>query len=212
MALRPLQMEIGLVVIENLGINLYGELSPVISGIVANSWDADATKVKIGLPVGDINDDSSITISDNGNGMSRDEILDKYLRIGRKRRDEDGDKTPKGRDVIGRKGIERISVFGVARKVTVTTIREGKKNEFKMDIDDILKCAKAKDPYEPVVTATDEDVNKPDGTTITLAGLKRMARVVPKKVRKNIARSFSIIGDGFKVYVNGDEINWSDKF
>ena len=72
MALRPLQMEIGLVVIENLGINLYGELSPVISGIVANSWDADATKVKIGLPAGDINDDSSITISDNGNGMSRE--------------------------------------------------------------------------------------------------------------------------------------------
>ena len=35
-------MKIELTAIEDLGIKLYGKLPPVISEIVANSWDADA--------------------------------------------------------------------------------------------------------------------------------------------------------------------------
>ena len=212
MGREPLRMKIELTVIEDLGIKLYGKLPPMISEIVANSWDADATEVRIELPEGDIDDGSTITIRDDGGGMSRDDILCKYLRIGRKRRDEDGGRTSGGRDVMGSKGIGKISVFGVASKVTVTTIKDGKRNGFKMDIDDILKCAKGAGVYEPAVTADDEDAAGPDGTTITLAGLKRKTGVVPETVRRNIAKHFSVIGDGFRVYVNGDEIVQSDKF
>lgn len=86
----PLALKIGLPVIEDLGIKLYGKLPPVMSEIVANSWDADAKKVEIRLPDGPIKKDSTITVSDDGTGMSYDDIAERYLQIGRKRRDEDG--------------------------------------------------------------------------------------------------------------------------
>ena len=205
-------MEIQLTVIEDLGVKLYGKLPPVISEIVANSWDADAAEVRIELPEGDIDDGSTITIRDDGGGMSRDDILRKYLVVGRKRREEGGSETPGGRVVMGRKGIGKISVFGAARRVAVTTIKGGKRNGFKMDIDDILRCAKDSGAYEPDVTADDEDSDEPDGTTITLAGLKRKTGVVPETVRRGIARHFSVIGGGFEVYVNDNKIVQSDKF
>lgn len=39
------KMKISLNIIEHLGINLYSNLPAVLSEIVANSWDADATEV-----------------------------------------------------------------------------------------------------------------------------------------------------------------------
>lgn len=86
----PLALEIGLPVIEDLGIKLYGKLPPVVSEIVANSWDADAKRVEIRLPEGPVDKGSTITVADDGTGMSYDDIAKRYLRIGRKRRDEDG--------------------------------------------------------------------------------------------------------------------------
>ena len=46
----PLVIKIELPVIEDLGIKLHGKLPPVISEMVANSWDADAKRVEITLP------------------------------------------------------------------------------------------------------------------------------------------------------------------
>ena len=40
-------MTITLNVLNNLGINLYSSVPAVLSEVVANSWDADATKVDI---------------------------------------------------------------------------------------------------------------------------------------------------------------------
>ena len=40
-------MSLSLNVLNHLGINLYSNIPAVLSEIVANSWDADATEVKI---------------------------------------------------------------------------------------------------------------------------------------------------------------------
>ena len=54
------QMTINFNILNHLGINLYSNVPAVLSEIVANSWDADATKVDIEMENG------KITITDNG--------------------------------------------------------------------------------------------------------------------------------------------------
>ena len=63
---------------------MYSTLPPVISELISNAYDADATEVKIYL--NDKDQEKSIIIEDNGHGMSFDEINDKFLLIGRNRR------------------------------------------------------------------------------------------------------------------------------
>ena len=211
---EPMAIGIDPPVIEGLGTGLHGSILPAISEMVANAWDADADRVDISLPEGAIADGSAIVISDNGNGMSYDDMAGKYLRIGRKRRDEDGggDRTPGGRRVMGRKGIGKLSVFGIARKVEVSTVRDGRRNTIAMNIDGMLKHAGGGGNYEPQVVDDDEHTGDANGTRITLTGLKRRTPVDMDSVRRGLSRHFSIICDDFKVAVNGAGITAGDKF
>jgi len=60
-------MRLSLSVLDHLGLNLYSNIPAVISEVVANSWDADATTVTM-----DIDRDSGrITVSDDGIGIRR---------------------------------------------------------------------------------------------------------------------------------------------
>ena len=114
---RKLQMTISLNVLEHLGINLYSNVPAVLSEIVANAWDADAKLVKI-----DINKTAgTITIEDDGTGMDRDGVIDRFLSVGFKRRTELGGTTPAGRKPMGRKGIGKLSIFSVAQTAEIYT-------------------------------------------------------------------------------------------
>lgn len=53
-------MSLSLNVLNHLGINLYSNIPAVLSEIVANSWDADATRVDITIS------DDEIVIKDDG--------------------------------------------------------------------------------------------------------------------------------------------------
>lgn len=63
---RKLEMSISLSALEHLGMNLYSNVPSVLSEIVANAWDADASKVDIGLD----KQAGKITIDDNGMGQN----------------------------------------------------------------------------------------------------------------------------------------------
>lgn len=67
------QMSINLQVLNHLGLNLYSNTSAVLSEVVANAWDADATEVNIQI------DGDTISITDNGIGMNLADINNKYL-------------------------------------------------------------------------------------------------------------------------------------
>lgn len=211
-ARAPLALEIGLTVIEDLGIKLYGKLPPVMSEVVANSWDADAKKVEIRVPDGPVEKGSTITVSDDGTGMSYDDIAKRYLQIGRKRRGEDGtDRSAGGRRIMGRKGIGKLSVFGAACTVTVSTTRGGRRTTFRMNIDDILSSAKANNAYSPVVIDDDVETGDADGTVVSLTELRRSSPVDPDSIRRGVARHFLVFGRGFEVLVNGRPIGPTDK-
>ena len=208
----PLEMEIQLSVVEDLGIKLYGYLPPVISEIVANAWDADAKKVDVTLPGKASSSDFEIVVRDDGHGMSYEEIREKYLLVGRKRRDEaGGEKTPEGRLPMGRKGIGKLSTFGVANTVEIDTIRGGERSSFRMELEELRKCAKDVGKYLPEVIAAKEKTDLKNGTTVTLSNLKRKTPVNVQSVTRSIAKNFSAIGEGFEVLVNGKPITHVDK-
>lgn len=121
--------------IEHLGIRMYSTLPPVMAELVANAYDADARKVTITLFDGD---EKRIIVSDNGDGMSYAEINDSFLRIGRNRRNESADTTKLGRRVIGKKGLGKLSFFGMSDCVEISTVKNGLKNVFEMNLSDIL--------------------------------------------------------------------------
>src|SRR3989442_9918484 len=113
--------------IEHLGLKLYVSLPPVIGELVSNAWDADAENVWVSLPAGSITDRSEIVVKDDGTGMDEQAVQEAYLRIGRNCREVLGRETTKikKRPMMGRKGIGKLSAFGVADELEVRTVHHG---------------------------------------------------------------------------------------
>ena len=204
-------MKVELTIIDSLGIKMYVSLPKVISEIVANCWDADATRIDIVLPEGAINEKSEILITDDGYGMSFEDINRLYLRVGRLRREEEEtDITPiYKRKIMGRKGIGKLSAFGVAKVLEIETCKDNILTLFRMDIDEIRSVAKTgkSTVYEPTILRDRERVARKNGTTVKLNKLKRTAAIRMSSLRKRLARRFSVLGRNFDVYVNGDRID-----
>ena len=208
---RKLTMRISLNALEHLGMNLYSNVPAVLSEVVANAWDADASKVVVRLDSGA----GVIRICDDGIGMTRDEVIDQFLTVGFRRRTVLGDETPKGRHPMGRKGIGKLSTISIATVVEVYTEKDSERTSFRMDRDAIRKKIEidGSPEYEP-----EETENWPQdhlgGTLVVLSGLSRnITKMTDVGLRTRIARRFSIIGpnNGFTVDVNGKEITASDR-
>lgn len=102
-----------------LGQDLITSDNIAIYELVKNSYDAHATKVLITF------EDDSITISDNGKGMSLDDLKNKWLFVGYSAK-SDGTEDASYRSKIkrkfaGAKGIGRISCDRLGSEVTLTT-------------------------------------------------------------------------------------------
>ena len=206
------RLTVGLSSLNHLGVNLYSSVPAVVSEAVANAWDADATEVCI-----DIRSDS-VTITDNGHGMTREECNKKYLTVGYARRKMDGPRSPGGRRVMGRKGIGKLSLFSVADVIEIHTARResGEKSGFVMDYEKIKQQIDNGDSTaKPLVLdpAAESKIAIEHGTVIRLTGLKRRIGEDARAIRKRLARRFSIIDPdkNFSVLVNGDPITIADR-
>ena len=212
----PLRMEFDVGTIKHLGLQMYSTLPSVIGELVANAWDANATQVAIDLPPGPVSGAASeITIVDNGIGMSEQDIRDKYMIVGRDRRDSDGtDETPKPlrRKVMGRKGIGKFSAFGIAREMEVESTKDGIVSRFTMNYDKMLAKSKDREIEFPLDPPSGTVV---EGTKITLRTITKFhnRRISPAPLRRRIARRFAVIGasSDFSVVINGSEISPVDR-
>lgn len=177
--------------IEHLGIQMYHTLPPVISELVSNSYDADATEVKVQL--NDIGT-KSIIVEDNGHGMTYDDINSKFLKIGRNRRNRTNSQFSESgkRFVIGKKGIGKLSFFGISNNIKVETIRGNKKNVFELNWD---KLKSSTENYEPEVLIKDEITTENSGTKITLTQIKRKSPFDPNGIAYNLAKTFTVFDE-----------------
>jgi hypothetical protein len=203
-------MTVDLNVLDHLGINLYSNIAAVLTEAVANAWDADAGNVIISID----KKKDIITIEDDGCGMSIEDVNNKYLHIGYRRRLDESDKTSKGRPVMGRKGLGKLSLFSIADIIEVQSYKNKKAHGLRMNVADIRAALKAnKVSYSPSVLPK-KDIKIKKGTSITLREITR-----PKlfesmtALRTQLARRFSVIGDAFNftVKVNGKNITIADR-
>ena len=206
------RMNVDLNVLNHLGVNLYSNIPSVLAEVVANAWDADAETVQV-----DISEDpASITISDDGHGMSRNEINARFLKVGYRRREHAGPVTPKhGRLVMGRKGIGKLSLFSIANSIEVQTARNGRVNGFTMSLEDVERTiggGSDSSTYHPVPLSEDKLVIE-RGTRVVLTGIRRQVTRMQPALRRRLARRFSVIGsaNSFSVSVNQEPIDVADR-
>ena len=208
---RKLVMTISLNALEHLGINLYSNIPAVLSEIVANAWDADAAKVTVTID----KNSETIVIEDDGTGMDRDGVVDRFLTVGFKRRDELGETTAKGRKPMGRKGIGKLSIFSIAQIAEVYTAEKGERTAFRMDREVIRKAiaGKGQVAYEPE-ELTDWPNGLTKGTRIVLSKIsKSLSGMTVEGLKRRVARRFAVIGPkhGFVVSINGSAIGPEDR-
>ena len=213
----PYKLVISLTVLDDLGDKLYSSIPAVLSEAVANAWDADAREVSIQIDFAT----KTIVITDDGVGMDLNDVNDKYLTVGYRRRESGQVTTALGRHVMGRKGIGKLSLFSIANDIEIQTVKLDEngtavvngRHRFLMCLEDVRKSAKDRGEYRPVPLSL-EGIEIKKGTRLKLSNLRRtpIATTIPA-LRRRLARRFSIIGSrhGFSVVVQGSPIDVADR-
>lgn len=216
----PYRMRISRLTVDKLGIKLYDRVSAVLAEIIANAYDADATKVTVRLPFGSwlasLPDKPAvgpyeISVEDDGHGMSAEEVNSHYLLVGADRRNRFGkDRSrDKNRRVMGRKGIGKLAPFGICRTVEVVTAG-GKPEGEGYRVSHIMlhlphMLFDTDTDYLPEVGPLDGTFRSDPGTTIKLRDFNR--KLVPKgeELHRQLCARFGIRRDDWDVEVLNSE-------
>lgn len=183
--------------IDHLGIKLYSTFPPVIAELISNSYDADAENVEIRINY----DKKIVTVIDNGTGMTHDELNQNFLVIGRNRRKAEGTGLSKGknRKVTGKKGLGKLAVFGIANTIEVTSIKDGVKNAFSINYDDMK--AETDTEYRPNSICENEHTNEKSGTVVNIKEIKQKSIMSIDDLAYNLSRRFSFYDSDFEVKI-----------
>jgi len=159
-----------------LGDQLIGSSRLALFELVKNAYDADADEVTItfrnlGTP------DASITIRDNGQGMSLDTIESVWLVPGNDHREKDREqniRSPRyGRLPLGEKGVGRFAVHKLGDRVELVTRAEGHLEcTAKFDWDQLLEQTYLADAEITVHERSAEVFPSKTGTLIEIGRLR----------------------------------------
>ena len=189
--------------IDHLGIKLYSKFPPVIAEFISNSYDADAENVVIEIDY--IN--KIVTVKDDGIGMNHEELNENFLKIGRNRRKAEGTGVSKikGRKVTGKKGIGKLAVFGIANTIEVYSIKEGVKNAFSMNYNELK--AEVNDEYKPKPLYENEITDEKSQTQVIIKEITQKNIMDMDDLAYNLSKRFSFYDSNFKVYLFDVRLN-----
>lgn len=191
----PYQLRISRLTVDKLGVKLYDKVSAAVAELVANCYDADAETVRVKLPLSTLlgrranggneadGNHYTIEVMDDGHGMTPQEAIDFYLKVGRDRRratPSGGLSRKKKRPVMGRKGIGKLAPFGICRCMEIVSAGGSKTKDgylvshFFLDYDELLKDEETAVPIR--AGNLDGSYKKACGTTV------RLSDFFPKRV------------------------------
>ncbi|MGH6775873.1 BbrUII/HgiDII family restriction enzyme [Brucella tritici] len=205
------KFEVDLNVINHLGVGLYSSTPAALTELVANAWDAEANNVWIDVDP----QKNTIIIEDDGHGMSAQSIKDKFLHVGYSRRiASKSNKSISGkRNVMGRKGIGKLSMFALSNQVRVTSqVKDDLPIAFEIDVPSLKK--NLQEGKEIVLDELDAvPLRNGQGTRIELTDVLKTLNQTEKYLRVKLARRFSILGSAydFTLMLNGKEITEADR-
>ena len=203
-----------------LGRDLITSPDIAILELVKNSYDAHASKVEITF------DNDYLSIADNGKGMSKDDLINKWLFVAYSAKsDGTEDKSYRSkfkRHYAGAKGIGRMSCDRLARHLTLTT-RSAEENKTEiLDVDwSVFEIDKqAEFDMVNIPHETTEDVPKfplgsSFGTILEFTGLHLpWNREDIKRLKKSLEKMinpFSGTDDDFQIEIIAPEMMAEDK-
>lgn len=187
--------------IMSIGKDLIKDLPGALVELVKNSYDADASYVKITYLKNEEN--LKIVVEDDGHGMSQDIVLNTWM-VPSTDYKLKNKKSPKGRVYQGRKGLGRYAVSLLGNKLELITIREGMKTTANFDWEEFNSEKKLSDI--PIFVKTSETTEN-NGTKLIITNdngnnlAEKISEVDSEKVEKELSKLLSNI-KGFKIVVS----------
>lgn len=119
-----------------LGKGLYSNHWTAIAELVANGLDAQADSVKIYINLID-QENASIEIFDNGSGMDYNDLSEKYVLIGKDKREDDQISEEIKKQLMGRKGIGKLAALYMSNKYYLVSKKNGKETAWCLDASNV---------------------------------------------------------------------------
>ncbi|WP_043694406.1 ATP-binding protein [Luteibacter sp. 9133] len=185
----------------------YSSTEKAVKELVDNAWDADASVVRVVLPTPMTQE--PITIGDDGNGMTEEELRRHYLSIARDRRAAKGERTVgKKRLIKGRKGIGKFAGLMAASVMSLETKARGRCSRIQLTLDEL---SEAEDIERLPINHNVSDCPEAEhGTSIVLSELHQgLAYPDPDKLRQVLLQEYGR-QDDFTIFVNGKELGIDD--
>ena len=153
-----------------IGRDLIQDNYAAVVELVKNAYDADSPDVKIEFTAAPDHSGYSIVISDCGHGMSREEVINKWM-VPSTRDKVDKNKSPNGRIMQGRKGVGRYAASILGTDILLETITsKGEKTRVYVQWNDFEEAQYLDDVEIRIETAK---VCELSGTRLTMNGDKK---------------------------------------
>ena len=189
---------------------LLRELGPVahvpqvaLTELVANAWDAGATKVDLILPS---ESGGTLTVVDDGHGMTPEHFLRRWMTLRYDRLKHQGANVefPPGREhrprrAYGRNGVGRHGLLCFADEYQVDTWRDGKLSTF------VVGTESGPSPF--VLRSESYGVRHGSGTKLTVSVVRKLPD--PDEILTVLAARF-IHDPEFKIRVNGTSLTFAE--
>lgn len=185
----------------------YASTEKALKELVDNAWDADADQVSVLLP--QPLTDAPIVITDDGCGMTEEELRRHYLFIASDRRSRRGERTVgKNRLIKGRKGIGKFAGLMAASIMKLETRARGRVCGFTLRLEDL---ANVEDIEQlDIAFRSEACASHLHGTTITLSGLHQgLAYPDANKLRQVLLQDYGRQND-FRLCVDGKQLAVDD--
>ena len=192
--------------LDNIGLAMYSSIPKAISELVANCYDADASDVFIEIKTGKDGKISEIVIKDDGCGMSSEEIRNIYLSLGYNKRNSCKITPKHKRKPIGNKGIGKLSGLGIAKRMTIISVKNGEQSILEINRenfeDENVDINSIEFPFE----VNHIDDNSIHSTEVRLSDLLEHAvNLDISELRAFLVREFGLTKD-FNIYVNNQKL------
>jgi signal transduction histidine kinase len=174
-------------VIDRLGNELVARQETAVSELVKNSYDADAVEVSLSF-IDSTEVGGRLIISDNGEGMTRDQLINGFMRISSTDKIQNPYSIIYERKRAGQKGIGRFAVQRLGEKLTIITQTKNEENALKVTID-WGKYENNNELHNITNLLESSEKKREKGTTLIIDGLR------DKWTEAAIKRIYRYVGD-----------------
>lgn len=181
-------------ILRRLGEELNPSLEHGVVELVKNAHDADATQCTVSLenvatPGG------TIRVTDDGDGMTADEIVEHFLLLGRSAKSS-AFRSRRGRNLAGSKGLGRLAAMRAGRRAVLTTRpRSAPTAEYRLVLDwATFEDVKSVDDVELQIEQRNRSEGVDSGTELVV---EHLSSSISKRDVKKLARALLLLSDPF---------------